>query len=674
MNKILSSPVVRHRLRLGIAWLFLASPVIVHAAEPQAPEAFRAALKALPETVKTDPERAEQLDAILREAQRVRDLPLVERAQSLKELENPGDRRIGKVDKRTYVVAKTDPKKAETFAIGSSDLDVTRYIEHDLPLLAAAYVMTGDKSYLERIVAQLRETATWNPLQRPGWTLYTAEHSLPPDGDDGVWLATGRGLSALWQTLDILPPGALPAEITEQVREQYRRETARITRDWQAKKMWFVKNAAFTCNQWVAPAAGQALACASLGRDADPVSYDLAVKNLLHTVENLGADGSASEGAGYTMDYTAPLLYMAADALSRRGDNRLADHPFLRNLPRWIAMQYQPGQWIINSSDNFGGARGAIFSAAPQIARLVRLTRDPELAWVLRHVLHNIPYDVNGLVSLTIPEAALRQPPLWGSFEHATCAVWRSGWDENASGVWVKGAFPNDGHDHNDRGHVNFIADGRAVLIEAATAGYDNPLKREKYDSVVGHNVLQVGDDLYPAKVAAPISVERIDKNGGAVTVNAGEGYPGVKQWKRRVTWTAHRMDVTDEVVLKKPEKVLFRWHLGSEQPLQITSGDDPKSGAAKLAAARLTFTNPPDDNKEVALSWVRPAKETMETPEAVFAVQADQPIQCDQEKNLDHAFRFRHKDHPHTTLVVRSAGPVESITVKTSVEVPSHP
>ncbi|XHR26832.1 MAG: heparinase II/III family protein [Chthoniobacteraceae bacterium] len=674
MNKMLSSPFVRHRLCVGLSCLLLAAPVIGVAAEPQTPEAFRTALKALPESVKTDPERKEQLEAILREAQRVRDLPLVERAQSLQELENPGDRRIGKVDKRTYVVAKTDPKKAETFAIASSDVDVTRYIEHDLPLLAAAYVITGDKSYVDRIAAQLRETATWEPLQRPGWMLYQAVNSLPPDGDDGVWLATGRGLSALWQTLDILPPGALPPDVMDKIREQYRREAARITHDWQAKKMWFVKNDVSTCNQWVAPAAGQAMACASLGRDADPVSYDLALKNLLHTVENLGADGSTSEGAGYTMDYTAPLLYMAADALSSRGDNRLAEQSFLRNLPRWIAMQFQPGQWIINVSDNFGGARGAIFSMAPQIARLVSLSRDPELAWVLRHVLHNIPYDVNGLVSLTIPEDSLRQPPLWSSFEHSTSAVWRSGWDENASGVWVKGAFPNDGHDHHDRGHVNFIADGRAVLIEAATAGYDNPLKREKYDSVVGHNVLQVGDDLFPAKVAAPITVARMDKDGGDVTVNAGQGYPDVKQWKRHVTWTAHRMEVTDEVVLKKPEKVLFRWHLGSEQPLQITPGDDHKSGDAKLGAARITFTNPPDDNKEVNLSWVRPAKETMETPEAVLAVQADQPIQCDQEKNLDHAFRFRHKDHPHTTFVVRSAGPVESITLKTSVEVPLHP
>jgi len=632
--------------------------------------AYREALKALPHTVQGDPVRKEQFEAIMQEAQRVRDLPLVQRGYSLQELEHPGDKRIGRVDKRAYVVTKTDPKKADIFAVGSSDLDITRYIERELPLMAAAYVITGDKSYVDRIAAQLRETATWDPLQRPGWMLYTAEHSLPPDGNDGVWLATGRGLSAIWQTLNILPEGTLPDDVMALVRQQYQREAARITRDWQAKKMWFVKNNATTCNQWVVPAAGQALACASLGRDADPVSYDLAVKNLLSTVEALGPDGSTSEGAGYTMDWTAPMLYMAAQALAKAGDNRLADHSFFQQFPTWISMQYQPGQWIVNAFDNYGGARGQLFAGAPQIARLVRLTHDRQLHWVLRNVLHNIPYDINGLLSLTATDSELQQPPLWKTFERSTCAIWRSSWAENASGVWVKGAAVGDGHDHYDRGHVNFIVDGNAVLIEAATPGYDNPAKREKYDSVIGHNVLQVGDDLFPEKVPAPVTVNRMDKTGGDVTVDAGVGYPTVKQWKRHVTWTLRRMEITDEVVLKTPGKVLFRWSLGSEQPLQITAADH-QSGTANLPPAQITFNNPKEANKEEPCSWVAPAKEIMETPQATLKVHADQPIECTQEKNPDHAFRFRHPDHLHTTFVVRSAAPVESITLKTSVEVP---
>lgn len=646
------------------------------APSPDAPPAsqsvsYRDALKGLRARLAGDPVREQQLAAILKEAERVRDLPLVERAQSLEELEHPNGKRIGNIDKRAYVVQKVDPKKADIFAVSASDLDNTRMIGRELPLMAAAFVITGDHSYADRIIAQLRETAKWNPLQRPGWMLYTAGNSLPPDGNDGVWLATGQGIGAIWQTLQILPEGTIPPDVMALVRLQLKRESERIKKDWLAKKMWFVKESSATCNQWVVPAAGQALACATLGKDADPEACEMSVTNLLRTLDGFGKDGSASEGAGYTLDWTGPFLYMAAQAMAEAGDNRLASHPFFKKLPTWMAMQFQPGKWIVNISDNYGGARECFtVGACSGMARLVVLSKDPTLAWVFRKVMGVIPYDFYGLLSLTIPDSDLREPPLWDVFDRGQTAVWRSSWDENASGVWVKGASPVDGHDHNDRGHVNFIADGKAVLIEAATPGYDNPLKHEHFDSVMGHNVLQVGDDLFPNKVAAAIAVKKMDGSGGDVTVDAGAGYPAVKSWKRHVVWTKRQVVVTDEVVLKASNNVLFRWHLGSEQSLKIVASDE-KNAVASLPAGQVVFTSPPTAMEFLVCDYTPPAREIMETPAAELQVQADQPIACSEEKDLDHAFRFRQPKHQHTTFVVRSTKPVESIQLKTVISVP---
>lgn len=620
--------------------------------------------------VSKDPVRKQQMETILKEAQRIRDLPLLQRATSLEELRNPGTRRIAALDKSANDVEKIDAKKAQIFAVGQSDVGLAQMLGAELPLLAAAYVITGDHSYVDRIAAQLRETAQWDPLQRPGWTLYNGKGNLPPDGNDGVWLATGEGLVAIWQTLDILPKGALPPDVMTAVREQLKRESKRITHDWQHKIMWFVKKNDGSTNQWIEPAVGQLVACVMLGKDADPVDYQLAVSNVLHSVNSLSLDGSSPEGPGYGQGRTAPMLYIAAQALAKAGDNRLASHPFFKKFPTWMAMQYQPGQWMVNAFDNFGGARGLYYQKAADFARMVVLSQDPFLGWTFRHIIEVFPYDFYGLLSLSIPDGALQQPPLWSVFQQSHCAIWRSSWAEGGSGVWVRGGFEHDGHDHNDRGHVNFIVDGKAVLMEAGTPGYGDPLKHERFDSVMGHNVLQVGDDLYPKKSAAPIAVSRMDQAGGDLTVEAGAGYPTVKSWQRHVTWTARTMEITDKVTLATPAKVLFRWHLGSEQSLHIAASGE-KAAAATLPAGRVVFTNPPSTTAATS-DWMPPAEDVMETPGATLKVQADQAIECIEEKDMDHTFRFRVMHHLHTTFVVRSAAPVESITLKTVVDVPA--
>lgn len=611
-----------------------------------------------------------KVDGVLAEARAVAALPIVERGFTLEELKNPGSRRLGSIDTRTWNVHPVDPKKAEIFALAMADTTAAGLLAKELPLLASAYRLTGNKLFLDRLTKQIEEVSAWDPLQRPGWTLFEAKNSMPPGGD-GVWLATGQGLMALTQALAILPPEALSAEAQQKVKVFLDREIRRIVKDWKEERPWYVRKQAVTSNQWVVPASGLVVACVAAGKENYPDAYALGVASLIKTLEALGNEGAVSEGIGYASYWTTPYLCMSAISAADGGDDRLSQSPFLKNFPLWIVQSFQPGENTINSFDTFGATRGKYHSYTAELVRLSALTRDPYLAWLINAKFPLIKPDFYSLLLWSFPETQSKEPPLWGLYERAHWFVWRNSWSDNASGLWVRGGHIHDGHDHLDRGHVNFIVDGKLLLIEAGTPGYNEVLKREKYDSIVGHNVLQVGEDIYPAKAPAPITVESVNKEGGELSVEAGAGYPQVAQWTRKVAWTANKLTVTDTVRLKQPEKVLFRWHLASEQPLKVEMSEE-RSAKLILPAGRLEFPGWIGNLPETS-TWTPPEKDVVETPAAAIAVSADQAIKVSEEKNFDHVMKFRMWKHEHTTLVVQSAGPVESLTLTTEFLSPTE-
>jgi hypothetical protein len=152
----------------------------------------------------------------------------------------------------------------------------------------------------------------------------------------------------------------------------------------------------------------------------------------------------------------------------------------------------------------------------------------------------------------------------------------------------VRGGHSLDQHDHQDRGHVNFISRGRPILIEAGTPSYSHPRMMTHYSSGVGHNVLQLGTEE-PADASdtgktvshpgwqkrggiAPITVTRLDASGGDVTIDGTTCYDGLERWTRNVVWGSENLTVTDDVALAKGTEqfILFRWHLGTEEEVEI--------------------------------------------------------------------------------------------------------
>lgn len=560
---------------------------------------------------------------------------------------------------RTFYDGRTDALSEDmkpTFAFAMADHMGCNTVAGELPLIAAAYRLTGDESLKRRALDQLEEMRSWSPLQRPGWTCYLPGKHLPADGKDGAWLATGTGVRAIADTLEILPPGDVPADLRAALEALLATEIAQVGDDWQVKRPWFVRSNNTITNQWVLPTEGLVRACVFLGRSKYAKEYELGMSNMLAAFNAHGSDGEFEEGVHYA-SFTVTSMLAATRATAVAGDRRLLDHPYLQRFPVWVIHHLQPGRKLLNAFDCFMNSvprhDGDVLSL---LACCGAYAGSGEARWAMSHLFDGPPDTLAGLVCRVTPPPS-QSPPLFAAYQRATQVNWRDGWNDDATGLWVRGGHAADQHDNQDRGHVNFIYKGKCILIEAGTPAYHNPRIHSHYCSGVGHNVLQVGSAPAPAsaftgyvllpgwqkpRTVAPIVVNRLDASGGDVIVDGTQAYDGLTLWQRQVTWTSHQVEIRDAVSLAedRSDQVLFRWHLGTEQPVAI-SGD---SGRWKI-------------------SW----------PDAAIEIESPVPLSVSQEPLPDNTLLTRPweqcgTDHLHTCLVVRTAHGVNSANIITRV------
>ena len=556
-----------------------------------------------------------------------------------------------------------EPEIQQTFALAMSDVNAARTVAEEMPLLAAAFRLTGDEALLARATAQLEEVSNWSPIQRPGWTCYFRGHRLPEDGKDGNWLATGLGIRAIGDTLEILPDAAISTMLRRQIERLLTTEIASIVDDWATRRPWFVRSDNPITNQWVLPTEGLVRACLSLGTDRFRDAYELGVQNLLRALSAHGEAGEFEEGIGYAT-FTVTSLLHAGRAMAVQGDRRALDHPFLTHFAGWAVQHLQPGRSGINCF-NAGGA-----SPLPrddvrfrQLLSLTALCTGSAVArWALNAQFDGPSEDVAGLLARTLPEAgAGAVPPTYAAYDRAMRVNWRSSWADDATGVWVRGGHELDQHDDADRGHVNWIARGKPVLIEAGTPPYSHPEIHRLFCTGVGHNVLQLGTEMpdtpahgtplppvpgWQIKRIAPMAVQALNAAGGKATVDGTACYEGLKRWQRRVTWSDGQLTVQDDVVVAEDREqvVLFRWHLGTEQGVVITS-----------------------DGSRFLATW----------PDARVSITASAPIEVTLTQlpdcTLHPAPAAGAPDQLHTCLVVRSLGELRTLAMTTRVTLPEH-
>jgi hypothetical protein len=438
---------------------------------------------AMADEVRQRPELAERLAAVIASARKVAARPIVKRVHHYAD--------IGK--DRTWLDGRAKfmdgQPRQQWFGLAMSDCGTSGTLLSELPLLAFAYRCTGEETFRARIISQLEETATWSPLQRPGWQLCTpAPTPVPDDYWDGSWLATGTGVRALADTLELLPDGSVPPELMDKLRALLRAEIETITEDWNLKRGWFRRgNGVPQTNQWVLPTEGLIRACLVLGKDRHAAEYELGVTNLLRTLDVQGKQGEFNEGIGYAM-FTVNSMLAAAHAMSVQGDARALEHPFLRGFPTWAVHHLQPGRFRVNCFDAGGARTPRNDGGARQLLETLAVFAQSQTAgWALGSLCDGPTDSLVGLLArtLTLPAEA---PPCFAFYDGPARRVnWRSSWADDADGVWVRGGHPLDGHDHFDRGHVNCIVGGKPLLIEAGvgTSGLLSPFgMRCKKDGV----------------------------------------------------------------------------------------------------------------------------------------------------------------------------------------------
>jgi len=607
---------------------------------------------------------ADLLDAFARSSSRTPRLRAARAAflaQARRTLKLPLIRRVYRYDDigrhRTWLDGRALPLQEPMhtiFALAMSDHGTNQLLATELPLLAAAARLSGDKNLTARIHDQLHEMAAWSPLQRPGWCAFGDR--LPPDGKDGNWLATGTGIRAIADTMEILGRDRLPPETVARLDQLLAAEIVSIVDDWTAQRPWFIQHRTPLTNQWVLPTEGLIRACLVLGRDRHHAAYELGVANLFAHLDAHGEQGAFEEGIHYA-DFTVASLLATARAMALAGDRRALEHPFLQRFPLWAIHHFQPGGFFINAFDAFAAARGNPAMLKGILAMSALSLNSRESLWALDHLAGGPDDSLAGMLSRTLPRVP--RPPRrikpYASYTRAMRVNWRSDWSQAATGVWVRGGDPFDSHDHQDRGHVNFILAGNPVFIEAGTPAYHNPRLALDFASGRGHNVLQLGVAPLPhtfsrrslppgwQKVGAmaPITVTLLDPRGGAMKVDGTAGYDGLKQWLRQVTWNTRQLTVEDSVQMKtgSSQVVQFRWHLGTLRKPRI----DAKGNGA-------------------CVTW----------PGVQVSLAADTPIDIACEWMPDHTMQFRpwddqRPDHQHACLVVRTRIPVVQCRITTS-------
>lgn len=537
-----------------------------------------------------------------------------------------------------------DDARWEGFALSLGDCERTRLFADLLPALAVLVRLERDPVALDHLRRQLAELATWSPLMRSGWSSGTA--------DDGAWLGTGWAVRAIYWTLALLPAGTLDPALVTALDARLLAEARGIRDDWRTRRNWFIRDEAVHSNQWVLPLEALLLACVRLGVRSRRDDYEFAVAGLLRSLDAQGPDGEFVEGMEYGA-ITLHAIHSAARAAAETGDRRLLDHPFLRAFPLWYLHHRQPAGQLVNAFDS------RVFDLDDELlARAVTDLGHSGAAWVLeRRPAH--PATVFALAARPLLALHAQQPPLFAAYPVAARVNWLespaaflSASENLVSGFWMRGGHATDAHDHQDRGHVNFIVRGRPVLIEAGLASYGVPDHRTHYLGVAGHNVLQIGAHaaaaltrdlldsgagqiLDAAHRAAPLAAHRLDATGGLVEFDGSRCYAGLVRWKRRVEWDTLAVSITDDVELGREDTILFRWHLGVDADAHVT---------------------PLADGLQVGDIVVRCSSEATTAPIRLSV------------ESMPEATRRPREVRQHATVVVQSAEPVRSLVLHTHV------
>jgi hypothetical protein len=450
-----------------------------------------------------------------------------------------------------------------------------REVGNAMPVLALAYVISGDPKYLEAARA---------------WALASCDYATwGLDRIDGMDLAAGHQLFGLGIVYDWCYADLDEATRTT-IRETIARRGSAMFQAAVTRKTWWGQS--YLQNHLWVNACGLAVAGLAVFDEVEDADLwiGFARDKFRRTMDALGSDGASHEGVGYWEYGVEYLLKFMHVARERLGED-LYQHDWWRNTARYPLYLSLPRRaWTRSNSivDIADCPRGHWYGPDYLLRGLAREYRDPQAQWLAQETdaadvtapgapwLNLIWYDP------TVPAVPPDRLPTLHHFDDMGIVSARSDWSGEESLVVLKcGPFlghkaveefsydPGGGHVHPDANHFVLFGAGQWLMRDD---GY-----RSKWTGQ--HNTLlvdgrgQLGEGKQWFQGTQPLAVKsrpRIVRAESTATLDhvigdAAEAYPadlGLERFQRHLLFLKPDvLIVADDIRLKQPQELELRFH-----------------------------------------------------------------------------------------------------------------
>jgi hypothetical protein len=454
-----------------------------------------------------------------------------------------------------------------------------REVGNAMPVLAMAYVLSGDRQYL----ASARQ-----------WALASCEYKTWGLGRiDGMDLAAGHQLFGLaiiydWCYRD------LDEEARSAIRKTLARRAGAMFEAAATGKVWWQRS--YLQNHLWVNITGMAAAGLALFDEVDEGAYwiGLPLEKYRRTMAALGPDGASHEGVGY-WEYGVEYMLKFMDPARTLLDVDLYDHPWWRNTAAYALYlslprnAWRPGNCLVDLADC---PRGHWYGPEYLLAGLARQYRDGHAQWLAEQVRRSgVTAPSASWLNLvwhdeTLPAMPPATLPTLRHFDDMGIVSARSDWSGDESLVVFKcGPFighkgvaefsydPGGGHVHPDANH--FVLFGGQWLIR--DDGYFPKWTRQHNTLLVnGRGQLGEGAQWFRGeealqrkanpRVLVATSTPRFDHVAG----DAAAAYPverGLKRFVRHLIFLKPDvLIVADDIETEKDADLELRFH--TEEPL----------------------------------------------------------------------------------------------------------
>lgn len=448
-------------------------------------------------------------------------------------------------------------------------LPTSREVLRRMENLGAAWLLTGDVRYPQRVAVELRRVGgfrSWNPSHFLDVAEMTMAVALAYDWCHAALAEEDRALARAAIADKGLVPGV----------EEYRRRTfwTQATHNWN-----------FVCNGGLAAGA---LAIAEHEPRLAATVVEASVASSRRALSSYGPDGGWDEGVAYWDYATQYAVFLLASLESALGhDFGLSATPGFADTGLYRLHMEGPGGKAFNFADG-----GEAVRHTPALMWLARRFGRPLYAWIAGR---NATSTGTGIVWFQPDRKAPAETglPRDAYFRHVESASLRGNWtDRNAMFVAFKAGDNAANHSNLDIGTFVLDAGGERFAVDLgpddySLPGYFSADRRYGYYRMGtrGQNTVLIDGANQSAKAKARIVGFRSDEDFARAVADLSPAYSGARSVRRGVALIRRRVTViADEIEVPAGRKLRRQMHTRAAIRTDGASAE-LKQGSATLHA-----------------------------------------------------------------------------------------